>query len=215
MKKRTKNIHKFIIPKTAGGHYDIKIHDSKSGVYKLATPSDKLRRVINRIYDLNYEKIQEADPNIQKKQFRNKIVSLMAEKTEFVNPTTGEVSYKHRTLNEAVRMVSRSTIFTTKEELGLENIRKNISRGKNPELRTKLALEFGVPYTYRRKDKDGKDFEYTVYRIPWKKLVWDKGTQSYRLNLGDGKMSAGGLKFVKKKKGKYSYESIFEFVESV
>lgn len=214
MKRKTKNIHRFIIPKTAGGHYDIKTKLIAGTRFERYVPSQRLSRVLGRIYDMNYNKIHTADEKLGKEQFKNKILALMKEGKRIVNEETGVVSYKDRTLNEALRIMSKSTIFTSREELGLENIRKNIARGTQVELRTEIAMNWGEPYLYRKVHKDGTITEMTINRIPWKKIVWDEKTQSYRL-MQNGKLSESGLKFIQKKRGKYDRTAIFEFVDKV
>lgn len=213
MKKTTKNIHKFIIPKSAGGHYDIRIGKIRGSSIDAYIPSQRLSRTLGRIYDLNEELIRRADDRLGKEQFKNKIIAVMKEQKRIVNPETGVVSYKDRTISEAIRIVSKSRIFTSKQELGLENIRKNMSRGSQKELRAEIYMNWGEPYK-RTVIVNGVETTQTYYRMPWKKIVWDEKTQSYRL-LENGKLSKGGLKFIEKRKGKYDKEAIFEFVDVV
>lgn len=213
MKKTTKNIHKFIIPKSAGGHYDIRIGKIRGSSIDAYIPSQRLSRTLGRIYDLNEELIRRADDRLGKEQFKNKIIAVMKEQKRIVNPETGVVSYKDRTINEAIRIVSKSRIFTSKQELGLENIRKNMARGSQKELRAEIYMNWGEPYK-RTVIIDGVETTQTYYRMPWKKIVWDEKTQSYRL-FENGKFSKGGLKFIEKRKGKYDKEAIFEFVDVV
>lgn len=213
MKKTTKNIHKFIIPKSAGGHYDIRIGKIRGSNIDAYIPSQRLSRTLGRIYDLNEELIRKADDKLGKEQFKHKIVALMKEQKRIVNPETGVVSYKDRTISEAIRIVSKSRIFTSKQELGLENIRKNMSRGSQKELRAEIYMNWGEPYK-RTVIVNGVETTQTFYRMPWKKIVWDEKTQSYRL-FENGKLSKSGLKFIEKRKGKYDKEAIFEFVDVV
>ena len=221
MKKRTKNIHKFIIPKSAGGHYDIRIGKLRGSNIDAYIPSQRLSRTLGRIYDLNEEMIRRADDRLGKEQFKNKIIAVMKEQKRVVNPKTAEVSYKDRTISEALRIVSRSRIFTTKEEQALENFRKNINRSYNDALRTSIYNEWADIY-HHETIQDGKKVIKEYGKMPWKKIVWDKDTQSFRMIIsvdkatGKQTLSKSGIKFLEKKKGKYRIgETIFEFVDVV
>ena len=216
MNRKTKNIHRFRIPKSAGGHYDIREEAIRGSRFKRYVPSQQLSRTLGRIYDMNRDRILEADENLGKTQFKNKVIALMKEGKQVVNEETGEIKYVERTLNEALRTMSRSTVFTSKEELGLENIRKSISKGKNKEIRDLMKLNWGVPYTYRRMNKDGTITEMTIYRIPWKQLVWDEKTHSYRMQMDNGQLSESGIRFTNsRRRGKYAIDPIAEWVDVV
>lgn len=221
MKKTTKNIHKFIIPKSAGGHYDIRIGKIRGSSIDAYIPSQRLSRTLGRIYDLNEELIRRADDRLGKEQFKNKIIAVMKEQKRFVNPKTAEVSYKDRTISEALRIVSRSRIFTTKEEQALENFRKNINRKDNEKIRNEVYNEWADIY-HHEVIEDGKKVIKKYSKMPWKKIVWDKDTKSFRMIIsvdketGKQTLSKSGIKFLEDKKGKYRIgEQIFEFVDVV
>lgn len=221
MKKTTKNIHKFIIPKSAGGHYDIRIGKYKGSNIDRYVPSQRLSRTLGRIYDLNEELIRRADENLGKEQFKNKIIAVMKEQKRIVNPKTAVVSYKDRTISEALRIVSRSRVFTTKEEQALANFRKNINRQENEKTRTLVYNEWADLYQ-KEVIKDGKKETIEYGKMPWKKIVWDKDTKSFRMIIkvdketGKTTLSKSGIKFIEKKEGKYKIgEQIFEFVDVV